>query len=324
MHCLVTGGCGFIGQHLVIALRQRGHQVRVLDLKSGTTAGVEYLQGDLRDETLATQACQAIDWVFHTAALPSLWLANKADYESVNHQGTRRLLAAARSAAVKRFIHTSTEAIYRAPTELADSALNNKIEQMPGPYARSKLAAEQTVLAAAREGFDALTVAPTQPLGPGDGSLTPPSRLLLVLLKGRHRAYLEWCMNLVDVRDVALGHVLAAEQGKRGERYLLAGEPLFCSALIAQLKGLTSAQLPQRRVPGWLAQAVAATNTWLADHITRRPPLAPLEGLRIARLGLPFDATKARRELGFTNRPLAVTLADTLADFRARGLVALA
>lgn len=326
MQALVTGGAGFIGQHVVAALAARGARVRVLDLAEprGLPDSAEVLRGSVLDGDLLARAMKGCDWIFHLAAIPHLWIRNKRDYLQVNLEGTRAVLATAAALGVKRFVHTSTEAVLAgtADAELrVDGTVPPRLADMPGAYSRSKLLAEEAVLAAAAAGLPTLVVSPTAPLGPGDAALTPPTRLLLDLLNGRLPAYLDCMLNLADVRDIAEGHVLAAEQGTVGMRYLLGGENLRFSALAARLAAMTGLAMPRRRIPWWLAWASAAIGETLADHVTHKAPAASLNGVRLVRRPLLFDSRLARGTLGWHTRPLAQTLADAVADLARRGLV---
>lgn len=325
MQALVTGGAGFIGQHVAAALAARGARVRVLDPAEpqGLPASVEVLRGSVLDSLLLAKALKGCDWVFHLAAIPHLWIRNKRDYLQVNLEGTRSLLATAAALGVKRLIHTSTEAVLAGTAQglRVDGSGTPRHKDMPGPYSRSKLLAEEAVLSAAAAGLPALVVSPTAPLGPGDRGCTPPTRLLLDLLNGRLPAYLDCMLNLVDVRDVAEGHILAAEQGAIGARYLLGGENLRFSDLATRLGAMTGLSMPQRRIPWWLAWVSAAVSETLADYVTRKPPAASLNGVRLVRRPLVFDSHLAHRALGWRTRPLEETLRDAIADLARRGLV---
>jgi dihydroflavonol-4-reductase len=325
MKALVTGGCGYIGRHVVAALQATGHQVSVLDPAQGDDLppGVAHRQGSILDEAMLRQAMAGTQWVFHLAALAQLWIPDKRDYERVNLEGTRRVLAAAREAGVQRLVHTSTEAVLAATAVdgTVDGTRDPALAGQPGPYSRSKCAAELLALAAARDGLPVVIASPTAPLGPGDRALTPPTQMLLDFLNGRHPAYLECQLNLVDVRDVAAGHLLAAEKGRSGARYLLAGHDTLLSALLARLRAMTGRPMPRRRIPYWLAWTTAAVSEAIADRVTHRAPAATLNGLRLVRRPLAYAAGLAANELGWRARPLDQTLAAAIADLKARGLV---
>ena len=183
---------------------------------------------------------------------------------------------------------------------------------MPGPYCRSKYLAEAAAKEAASEGLPVVIVNPTLPIGPGDDRMTPPTRMLRDFLNGQHPAYLEFCMNMVDVRDVARGHWLAALHGKVGERYILGGHNLAMSRLLERLHGLTGRRMPKRQIPYSLALGVAHVSEWWAA-LTGKPPEATVTGVRIAASPMRFDNTKARQDLGFSVRPLEDSLIDAIA-----------
>lgn len=325
---LVVGGAGFIGRHLVELLLAEGRRVRVLDIEPtpGLPPAVEVMPGSVEDAALVRSAVRGVRRIYHLAGNPHLWAADKSAFERVNVGGTRNVLAAAAAAPVERIVYTSSPTVFagrRVPTDAraVDERVERTLAEMPGPYCRSKWRAEQVALAAARRGLPVVVVNPTLPLGPGDWRLTPPSRMVLDFLRGRHPAFLDWSLNVIDVRDVALGHLLAAERGRIGERYILAGAQLSMARLLMLLEEITGLPMPRRRVPGWLAWLTGAVSELVADHVTHRPPLAPLTGVRLARRNVRFDGAKAARELGLAPRPLRGTLVDATAWLIAAGLL---
>src|ERR1700691_1223660 len=220
---LVTGGSGFIGQHLVSALVASHRQVRVLDLlrPAQLLPDVQYIQGSVLDTDLVDEALRDVDEVYHLAALPGMWLPKKGDFHAINYHGTEAVLKAARHAGLARFLHCSTESILfrasTAPHAVCEHGLLSS-HDMPGLYTRSKLLAEQLVLQAASSGFPVVVGTPTMPIGPHDHNLTPPTAMLRHFLDGRLHIYLDFIVNLVDVRDVAAGLILAMERGRAGHR----------------------------------------------------------------------------------------------------------
>lgn len=323
----MTGGCGFIGQHLVRLLTERGEAVRVLDPREARhlPAAVEAIRGSILDHERLGQALQGVDRVFHLAANPGLWARDKREFNKVNFVGTKAVLAGAERAGVSRVVYTSTESIlgWRRPGEstLSDETRTLSLTDLPGPYCRSKFLAEQEALKAAARGLPVVIVNPTLPVGPGDRGLTPPTAMLLLLLNGQTPAYLDCTLNFVDVRDVALGHVLAAEKGRPGSRYILGGENLRMSQLLELLHELTGLAMPRVRVPYALALIFAAVSEFVADHVTHRPPRAPLAGVRLVRRPMAFDSSKARIELGLPHTPLRVSLADAYQWFAEHGFL---
>jgi len=325
---LVTGGAGFIGTHLVRLLRDRGEAVRVLDLKRPAEAvpEVEYRQGTITDAGTVDAAVSECRRVFHLAAQAGLWAPVKEDFESVNVAGTRNVLTAARAHGVETVVHTSTESILIAVSggrgpQVVDESTECSLRDMAGPYCRGKLLAEQEAWRAWREyGQRVIICNPTVPAGPGDHWLTPPSRMLLGFLRGKYPAYLPTTLNLVDARDVAEGHWLAATVGEPGKRYILGAHNLPLGDLLRHLQDISGVPMPTRQVPYPLAWVAAWISEVVADYITRRPPAAPLTGVRLAGIRVRFNNRWTRDALSWQPRPLVDTLRDGLADFRARGL----
>lgn len=329
---LVTGGSGFIGRHLARLLAERGSRVRVLDtdpLRGPPAHGsrrIETIQGSILDREVLRRAMHGADYVFHLAADPNLWSPDKTSFGRVNHLGTRCVLEEAERARVRRLVHTSSESILKKSPWWGDGRSTGAkgpptLDDMPGPYCRSKFRAEREAEAAARRGLPVVIVSPTMPVGPGDWRLTPPTRMILEFLNGRHPAFLDFAFNLVDVRDAALGHVLAAEKGKIGERYVLAGHNLRLAELLDVLHEMTGLPMPRLRVPYAVALAAGLVSELLADHVTRRPPMATVAGVRLAGSPPAFDGGMAARELGLAWRPLRASLDDLLAWFQAQDLL---
>lgn len=315
---LVTGGAGFIGQHLVSALVARDHKVKVLDRRPPVCAipGVEYVSGSVLDQALVDDTLRDVADVYHLAGLPGMWLPQKSDFHTVNFQGTEIVIAAARKRGTARFLHCSTESILFRPPSLKDTSDERSLlppQQMPGVYTRSKMLAEQSAAQAAAEGFPLVIGTPTMPIGPHDHNLTPPTAMLRQFLHGRVQLYLDFIVNLVDVRDVAAGLVLAMERGQVGHRYILGGESISLSKilkLMTTISGRRSLAIP---VPGKIAEAAAAMLEFVADHVTHRPPAGTAEGVRIALRATDLSIEKARNELGYTPRPVEPALRDTIA-----------
>jgi len=309
-------------------LQQQGASVRILDLDrpQHPQPAIEYIQGSIVDAAVVARATAGVDWVFHLAANAGLWAPRKQDFLTINQHGTRTVMAAAQAAGVERVVHTSTESILKsdriaAVDQETDETIALSFEDMVGPYCQGKFLAEQEARAAAAQGVPVVIVNPTIPIGPGDRRLTPPSRMILGFLNGHYPAFLNSTLNLVDARDVARGHLLAAEKGRIGERYILGHTNLELRQLLEHLHQITGLPMPQWQIPYPIAYAVSVVQEWLADHITHRPPAAPLTGVRLARSPLRFTSQKAQRDLGLTGRPILVSLADAIRDYQARGLL---
>jgi dihydroflavonol-4-reductase len=326
---LVTGGCGFVGRHLVEQLVARGERVRVLDLRplDAALSGVEQVIGSITDPAAVARAMDGCERVFHLAANPNLWAPDPKSFDEVNHQGTRRVLEAAQTAGVQRFVYTSTESIlksHRAPKQsnraLIDESVVLTLEDMPGPYCRSKFLAEEAAREAAAGGLPVVIVNPTMPIGPGDDLLTPPSKMILDFLNGETPAYLDCEFNLVDARDLAAGHILAADKGRAGERYILGNVNLSLGELLVELQRLTGLAMPRTRIPYALALLSAVVSEGISN-ITKKPPIAPLTGVRLARTSMAFDCSKARNELGWSCQTLEQSLRDAIRWMSGRRLL---
>jgi dihydroflavonol-4-reductase len=322
---LVTGGSGFIGQHLVSALVAREQMVRVLDLRPPARAlpEVQYVKGSVLDPDLVDDALDGVDQVYHLAGLPGMWMPRKGDFHSVNYGGTEIVLAAARKRGIARFLHCSTESIlFRSSPSgdaIADDALPSA-DDMPGPYTRSKMLADQLAMGAAASGFPVVIGCPTMPIGPHDHNLTPPAAMLRHFLGGRVPFYLDFIVNLVDVRDVAAGLILAMERGRVGHRYILGGESIPLKQVLGLLAAISGRRGPFVPIPGRLAEPAAAMLEFIADHVTRRPPSGTAEGVRIALRATALSVEKARVELGYAPQPVEPALRETIAYLLGAGV----
>ena len=321
---LVTGGSGFIGRHLVAGLLARGDEVRVLDVTEpdGDAAGFEFVRGSIVDRAAVDQALAGVDRVYHLAGIAHLWAADRGDFDRVNRRGTETVLSAAGASGVGRIVHCSTESILlprqRNGSAAIDESAPPSLADMPGPYTRSKHLAERAALAAAAGGRDVVVVNPTVPIGDGDRNMTPPGAMLALFLSGGTPFFLDCVLNLVDVRDLAAGILLAGERGRSGERYILGGENVALRDLLPVLERLSGRRMPTRSVPPFLATAAAIVTAWTADRITHRPPAATPEGVVLALRSAPFESRKAARELGYAPGPVERALTDVVEAFNRR------
>jgi dihydroflavonol-4-reductase len=322
---LVTGGAGFVGGHLVRALLGAGQSVRVLDLNP--VKGVESIVGSVEDRDKVRAAMRDIDVVYHLAGVAQLWARKKDQFERINHQGTRVVLDAAAEAGVRRFVHCSslTTLVSRATrigASSADETTAPALEDMLGPYPRSKALAEAAVNEAVSRGLDAVIAVPTEPLGAGDASLTPPSRLIVDLLNGRIPATIDCVLNFVSVASLAEGLIAAAARGRRGQRYILGGDNVPMDQLLAELERQSGANLPRLKLPYALALAVGFADTAIFARLTGDPPGAPLTGVRLAGRRVSFSSRKSEVELGWKSEPFETALAAALQWFRENGRIA--
>jgi len=324
---LVTGAAGFLGSHVARQLVSRGEVVRVLMRPTSTNRAItdlplEYVTGDLRDPASLDRAMSGVQKVFHVAADYRLWARRSKEIYDSNVGGTKNILEAARKAAVEQFIYTSTVATLAVDRpELPNEATNAKLEEMVGHYKRSKWLAEKEVLDAAKKGFPAIVAMPTTPVGPGDWKPTPTGKIILDFLNGKMPGYVETGLNFVGVEECAAGHLLVAEKGKVGERYLLGGENLTLKQLLDTLAKITGLPAPRMKIPHGVALGVAYASTAFWRLIGKEPQI-PVEGVKIARHMMFVDCTRAQRELGFQAGPVAAALERAVRWYEANGYIA--
>jgi dihydroflavonol-4-reductase len=291
MTTLVTGAAGFLGSHVTRQLVARGDDVRVLMRVSSTNRAIadlslEYVTGDLRDPASLDRAMKGVKRVFHVAADYRLWAKRSQDIYDSNVGGTKNLLEAAQRAGVEQLIYTSTVATIAVdrpqhPNESTDA----KLEEMVGHYKRSKWLAEKEAL------------------------------------NGKMPGYVETGLNFVGVEECAAGHLLIAEKGKVGERYLLGAENLTLKGMLDLLSKITGLPAPKLKIPHGLALGVAYASTAFSRLIGREPGI-PVEGVKIARHMMYVDCSRARRELGFKAGPVAAALERAVRWYEANGYIA--
>ena len=327
MSTLVTGAAGFLGSHVTRQLVARGDDVRVLLRASSTNRAIadlplEYVTGDLRDPASLDRAMKGVKRVFHVAADYRLWAKRKQDIYDSNVGGTKNLLYAAKRAGVEQLIYTSTVATIAVdrpqhPNEFTDA----KLEEMVGHYKRSKWMAEKEALGAAKSGLPVIVAMPTTPVGPWDWKPTPTGKIILDFLNGKMPGYVKTGLNFVGVEECAAGHLLIAEKGKVGERYLLGGENLTLKQMLDTLAKITGLRAPILKIPHGLALGVAYANTAFARLVGREPGI-PVEGVKIARHMMFVDCARAKRELGFQAAPVAAALERAVRWYEANGYIA--
>jgi len=321
---LVTGATGFVGWHVAKTLTERGWPVRALVRPSSRLREIdaEPVAGDLRDRASLERAVAGCELVFHVAADYRLWAPDSQEIYDSNVDGTRNVLEAARAAGVERVVYTSTVGCIGIPADgPGDETTPVRLEDMCGAYKRSKFLAEQAASKLAADGFPVVIVNPTAPVGDHDFKPTPTGKIVVDFVNGAMPAYIETGLNLVDVRDVALGHLLAAERGKPGERYILGCENLTLEEIFVRLERVSGRKAPSQKIPYALAYAAGVASTgWAA--VTGRAPRAPLDAVRMARKKMFVSHAKAADELGYAPGPADGALKRAVEWFRANGYCA--
>ena len=291
---LVTGATGFVGWHVARRLLERGEPLRVFvraPSRLRELEEVEVVTGDLRDR----------------------W--SEELYRS-NIDGTRNILEAAGEEGVERIVYTSTVGCIGIPAGgIGEEQTPVSLDDMAGHYKRSKFLAEQAALELAAQGLPVVIVNPTAPVGDHDFKPTPTGKTIVDYLRGVMRAYLDTGLNLVDVRDVAEGHWLACQYGRPGARYILGCQNLTLKEIFQKLEAISGVPAPALEIPYAVAFGAGVITTGWA-YLTGRPPLAPLEGVRMARKKMFVSQDKAVRELGYAPSPVEGALARAVEWFR--------
>jgi dihydroflavonol-4-reductase len=322
---LVTGATGFVGSAVARALLARGRRVRVLarpnsDRRNLGGLAVEIAEGAMEDPRSLARAVAGCRYVYHVAADYRIWVPDPAPMFRANVEGTRDLLTAALEAGAERVVYTSSVAtLGLVPGGSATEETPSSVDDMIGPYKRSKFAAEQVARGLARErGLPVVIVNPSTPVGPGDIKPTPTGRLIVETARGQMPAFVDTGLNIVHVDDVAEGHLAAAENGRIGERYILGGENMALAEILAEVAQAVGRRPPRLRVPHSVLFPVAV-GAELAARITGRDPFVTLDGVRMSRKKMYFSSEKASRELGYRSRPAREAIADAVGWFRDNG-----
>lgn len=317
---LVTGASGFLGWHVARLLIEHGNHVRALCRPSSHIheVAVERVDGDLRDIASLRAAVRGCEQVFHVAADYRLWSKNPGELYQSNVEGTRNVLDAAAEAGAKKIVYTSTVGCIGIPSKgLGDESTPVSIADMAGHYKRSKWMAEQVALEKARAGAPIVIVNPTAPVGDHDWKPTPTGKIIVDFLSNKLPAFVDTGLNLIDVRDTAAAHLLAARRGRVGERYILGRENLTLQQILQRLSAITGKPAPTTQVPYALAYAAGvATTAWA--RLTGIPPAAPLEGVKMARKRMFVSTEKATRELDFHPGPVDAALRRAVDWFHSR------
>jgi len=324
---LVTGGTGFVGAHVVRALLARGRAVRCLVRRGSRRDNLEGLDveiafGDVRDRVSLVRALGRVATLYHCAADYRLWAEDPGELNSINVAGTQNVLAAAAEAGVAKVVYTSSVGALglNADGSPANETTPVTRGEVVGRYKKSKYDAERAAEAWAGRGLPVVIVNPSTPVGELDVKPTPTGQMILDFINGRLPAYVDTGLNVVDVRDVAQGHLLAAERGRIGEKYILGNRNMTLKEILDTLSRLTGLPAPTLRLPHAVPLAVAAASTLLAN-VTGRPPRVSLESVRMSMHRMFFDAGKAVSQLGLPQSPVEEALLRAVNWFREKGYV---
>ncbi len=303
MQVFVTGGTGFVGANLIRLLLQQGYKVKALVRESSCldnlkSLDIEITKGDLNQENLAQQmkGCQVL---FHVAAQYSLWKTDKDALYRNNVLGTRNILNCARQAGIERTVYTSSVAAIgvRKDGLPADETYQSPVDKLIGDYKKSKYYAEQEAVKAVKKGQDIVIVNPSTPIGALDLKPTPTGEIIVRFLQRKMPFYVDTGLNLIDVEDVAWGHILALEKGKTGDRYILGNQNLTFAQLLAKLETITGISAPKNTIPYGIPYSVA----WLEENVLAKlgkKPTIALDSVRMSQQKMFYDASKAVKELG--------------------------
>jgi dihydroflavonol-4-reductase len=323
LKAFVTGATGFLGSHVARVLADQGADLRLLVRSTSNLRNLEGLQaetatGDLRDAASVETAMSGCDTVFHVAADYRLWVRDPAEMYRSNVDGTRTILEAARKNSVQRLVYTSSVATvgFTGNGHPADEDSPVSLADMIGHYKRSKFMAEQVALEAGRGGMHLVIVNPTTPVGEQDVKPTPTGRIVVDFLKRKFPAYVETGLNLVDVRQCALGHVAAWEKGKPGERYILGGENLTLKQILDKLGRITGLPSPKLKLPYLFALAAGVVDETITGRMLHREPRATVDTVRMGRKKMFASSGKAERELGWKIVPVEGALRRAVEWFR--------
>ncbi|HEY6970283.1 MAG TPA: hopanoid-associated sugar epimerase [Candidatus Angelobacter sp.] len=331
MKAFVTGATGFVGSHVAQLLSAQGADLRLLVRSSSRTENIadlkaERVVGDLRDPDFLKYAMQGCEFVFHVAADYRLWVRDPEEMYRCNVEGTRSLIRAAQESGIRRVIYTSSVATmgFTSTGHIADENSPVTLQDMVGHYKRSKFMAEEIALEAGRQGGSVVIVNPTTPVGEQDLKPTPTGRIIVDFLKRKFPAYVDTGLNLVDVKEVARGHLFAMEKARPGQRYILGGENLTLKQILDKLSALTGLPSPRLRVPHAVALGFAALDQFFTGTILRKEPRATIDAVRMGRKKMFASSAKAERELGYQVVAVEEALRRAINWFQSHGYVEVA
>ena len=319
MKCFVTGGTGFVGANLIRSLLQQGYEVRALvrngsNLDNLKSLDIELVTGDLNsDLSRSMSGCQVL---FHVAAQYSLWQRDRELLYRSNVLGTRNILACAQKAGIERTVYTSSvAAIGVKQGGIADETYQSPVDKLVGDYKKSKYYAEQEAVKAVGQGQDIVIVNPSTPIGAFDIKPTPTGEIILRFLQREMPFYVDTGLNLINVKDVAMGHILALEKGVTGDRYILGNQNLTFKQLLDKLETITGLPAPKSTIPYWIPYSVA----WLEENVLAKlgkQPTVAIDGVQMSRQQMFYDASKAVKELDLPQSDIDLALQEAVQWFQ--------
>ena len=326
MKVFLTGATGFVGSHVARSYAAAGADLRLLTRSTSNTAALKGIKadliiGDLRNAESLRTAMRGCEALVHVAADYRLWVTDPQSMYAANVDGTRELLRLAREEGVAKVVYTSSVATmgFKADLTIVDETTPVSVKDMIGHYKRSKYMAEQEAIAAAQAGQHVMILNPTTPIGPGDAKPTPTGRIVVDFLNRKFPAYVDTGLNLVDVSEVARMHVVALEQGRPGERYILGGENLTLKQILDRMSTITGLPSPTTKVPHAVAMAFAFCDETITGKLRGKEPRATVEAVRMGRKYMFASSAKAERELGFQVLPIYNALRSAIEWFVAHG-----
>lgn len=327
MKAFITGAGGFVGSHVARVLARKGFQLRALVRPTSRVSHLLDLDctlifGDVRNKKDVKIAMSGCEVGFHVAADYRIWVPDPEQMFAINVSGTENVLAVAKHLGLRKLVYTST--VGALGTCRGNIAANENtpvtFDEMIGPYKKSKFLAEQVAMRFAQEGVPVVIVNPSTPVGPGDWKPTPTGKIIVDFLNQKMPAFLETGLNLVDVRDVALGHWLALNMGKTGEKYILGNQNLSLAEIFMTLEKISGNPAPRFQLPYYPVLLGAYVNDVIAK-VTKKAPLIPLDGVRMAKKLMFFDSSKAVKRLGLPQTPISKALEDAVHWFRKNGYI---
>ncbi|ACS80418.1 hopanoid-associated sugar epimerase [Maridesulfovibrio salexigens] len=324
MNVMITGATGLIGSRLVKILSEKGFHIKALvrdkvRAQQLVKEPVEFISGDLNNESALEEALQGCKYLFHLAADYRLWVPDPESMTRTNVEGTRLLMHKALEEGVERIVYTSSVCVLgcNADGSPADEDAESTVADMISPYKKSKFLAEKVVMEMVREeGLPAVIVNPSTPVGPGDSRPTPTGTMVLNSARDGGMFYADTGLNVAHVDDIALGHLLALEKGKIGRRYILGGDNISLKDLFAMTARITDKPGPRFKVPQFVMYLAGFTGEVLARLGLVKNPVATMDSVRMASKKMYYSSERAEKELGYTHRPALEAVQDAVYWFK--------